>query len=159
MRRSLTGTTAMRVCPRERGLPAARRRVSRWLPLFFLAGLLAPGDLRAQNLPAPSAATTPAAGPNAAPLSRFVPKENLICYLEFAGVDAHPESWKNTAAYKMLNETPLGEMLEEVAGQLLDKVLTFFPNHKLKRRRDRDPGQERSPLRLGPGDQRQSQRP
>ena len=31
----------------------------------------------------------------------------------------------------MLNETPLGTMLEEVASQLLDKVLTFVPNHKL----------------------------
>ena len=31
----------------------------------------------------------------------------------------------------MLNETPLGVMLEEVAGQLVDKALTFMPNHRL----------------------------
>ena len=31
----------------------------------------------------------------------------------------------------MLNETPLGAMLEEVTSQLLDKILTFFPDHKL----------------------------
>ena len=31
----------------------------------------------------------------------------------------------------MLNETPLGAMLEEVAAQLVDKALTFMPNHRL----------------------------
>jgi len=51
--------------------------------------------------------------------------------MEFSGLDAHSESWKNTAACKMLNETPLGEMLGQVAGQLLDKALSFSPDHKL----------------------------
>jgi hypothetical protein len=31
----------------------------------------------------------------------------------------------------MLNETPLGVMLEEVAGQLLEKVMTFVPDRRL----------------------------
>jgi len=96
-----------------------------------VAGLLAPAGLRAQTQKDPGGTTTKAAASNGVPLSRFVPKENLIFYMEFAGVDAHSESWKNTAAYKMLNETPLGEMLEQVAGQLLEKALSFVPDHKL----------------------------
>jgi hypothetical protein len=65
------------------------------------------------------------------PLSRFVPKENLIVYIEFSGLDAHADAWKNTAACKMLSETPLGEMLALVAAQLLDKALGAFPDNKL----------------------------
>ena len=64
-------------------------------------------------------------------MGRFFPKDRLIAYVEFAGLDEHADSWKKTAAYKMLNETPLGGMLEEVAGQLVDKVLTFMPDHRL----------------------------
>jgi len=105
--------------------------VSRWFLVLLLSGLLAPANLRAQSQADASGTTTQAAAPNVVPLSRFVPKENLILFIEFAGVDAHPETWKNTAACKMLNETPLGAMLEEVASQLLDKALTFLPNHKL----------------------------
>ena len=42
-----------------------------------------------------------------------------------------PKRGKKTAAYKMLNQTPLGVMLEEVAAQLLDKGMGFLPNRKL----------------------------
>src|SRR5439155_22096939 len=110
------------------------------IAFVFLAGLLAPGGLRAQTPAAtgetsPRAAasepTTGAAAPSVVPLGRFVPKENLVLYVEFAGVDQHPEAWKNTVACKMLTETPLGAMLEAVASQLLDKALTFVPDHKL----------------------------
>src|SRR5262249_45306463 len=41
------------------------------------------------------------------------------------------DAWNKTAAYKMLTETPLGEMLGEVGAQLLDKVLSYAPGHKL----------------------------
>ncbi|MFI5459946.1 MAG: hypothetical protein ACHRXM_31385 [Isosphaerales bacterium] len=130
MRRSLIGKTATRGCPRS-ALPSAHPQVSRWFLVLLLAGLLAPAGLRAQTQADTSGTTTKAAAPDAVPLSHFVPKDNLILYVEFAGLDAHADSWKNTAAYKMLNETPLGEMLEQVAGQLLDKALSVFPNHKL----------------------------
>jgi hypothetical protein len=60
-----------------------------------------------------------------------VPKENLVCYAEFAGLDARAEAWKKTAAYKMLNQTPLGVMLEEVSAQLLEKGMSVLPNRKL----------------------------
>ena len=68
---------------------------------------------------------------DARPLARYVPKENLVLYAEFAGLDAHAEAWKKTAAYKMLNQTPLGVMLEEVAAQLLDKGMSYLPNRRL----------------------------
>ena len=65
------------------------------------------------------------------PLPRFVPRDKLILYVDFDGLDAHAEAWQKTAAYKMLNQTPLGVMLEEVAAQLLDKALEGVPNRKL----------------------------
>ena len=64
------------------------------------------------------------------PLPRFVARDNLIFYVDFDGLDAHSEAWQKTAAYKMLNQTPLGTMLEELAAQLLDKFLEIMPNHK-----------------------------
>ena len=64
------------------------------------------------------------------PLPRFVARDNLIFYVDFDGLDAHSEAWQKTAAYKMLNQTPLGTMLEELAARLLDKFLEIMPNHK-----------------------------
>ncbi len=64
-------------------------------------------------------------------MAHFVPRDNLIFYLTFDGLDAHSEAWRKTTAYKMLNQTSLGEMLEEVAAQLLDKPLQSIPNHKI----------------------------
>jgi hypothetical protein len=60
-----------------------------------------------------------------------VPKENLLLYVEFAGLNATAASWNKTAAYRMLNETPLGAMMEEVSTQFLDKTLSLYPNRKL----------------------------
>ena len=75
-------------------------------------------------------AATAAAG-YAAHWRRFVPKENLVAYFEFAGLDAHDAAWKNTASYKMLNDTTLGEMLGAVSEQLLEKVVSIIPDHGL----------------------------
>ena len=71
------------------------------------------------------------APPDTSPLARFVPKENLVVYLEFAGLDAHEAAWKNTSSYKMLTETTLGEMLGAVSEQLLEKVVNYIPGHRL----------------------------
>jgi len=98
--------------------------------LALLAGALATPDLCAQTA-APKPKGKQAPPPDTRPLSRFVPGENLVFYLEFAGVDSHAAAWNETACHKMLTETPLGEMIEEVSGQLLDKALAFVPNHKL----------------------------
>jgi hypothetical protein len=99
------------------------------LSAVALSGMIAPEELRAQTEPSKSATATETAAP--VPLGRYVPKEHLIVYAESAGLDAHAESWRKTASYKMLNETPLGVMLEEVAGQLLEKAVAVIPNRRL----------------------------
>ncbi len=53
-------------------------------------------------------------------LARFIPRDDLVVYVEFAGVDSRADAWKQTAAYKMLNDTNLGAMLEEMGTQLVD---------------------------------------
>jgi hypothetical protein len=64
-----------------------------------------------------------AEGPDRTPMSRFVPLENLMLYIECAGLEAHADAWQQTAAYKILNNTPTGAMLEEVLAQLIDQKL------------------------------------
>ena len=49
--------------------------------------------------------------------ARFIPNENLATYVEFDGLDAHAEGWRKTAAYRLLNETTTGAMLEELFTQ------------------------------------------
>ena len=101
----------------------------------MLAALAVPSGLPAQTTPAPAqsggASISPASASGSAALARFIPKENLLLYCEFSGLDAHAASWHKTAAYRMLTETPLGSMLETVTGQLLDKALSFVPNRRL----------------------------
>ena len=71
------------------------------------------------------------APPDTSPLARYVPKDNLVAYWEFSGLDSHEAGWKNTASFKMLNETTLGEMLGVLSEQLLDKLMSIVPNHQL----------------------------
>jgi hypothetical protein len=101
----------------------------------MLAGLAVPSGLAAQTTPAPAASGagsgSPAASSASPPLARFIPRENLLFYFEFSGLEAHAASWHKTAAYRLLTETPLGPMLDSVAGQLLDKALSYVPNRKL----------------------------
>jgi hypothetical protein len=91
---------------------------------------------QATNAPAGggSLGSSPAAPGAATPLARYFPRENLIFYFEFSGVDSHAEAWNKTAAYKMLTETPLGEMLEEVVAQLLDKAFSYAPGRRFNGR-------------------------
>ena len=56
----------------------------------------------------------------AKPLAHYVPSQNLISYLEFGGLDTHQAAWRTSAAYKLLNETKLGSLLEDLAGQYLE---------------------------------------
>jgi hypothetical protein len=79
-------------------------------------------------LTTPAPAQTDAAKKDAAPsapdtrsLARYAPAENLGLYAEWDGLDTHADAWKKTAAFKMLNETPLGTMLEEVIAQLVEQ--------------------------------------
>ena len=49
-----------------------------------------------------------------------MPRQDLLFYLEFDGVDAHATAWRATSAYKLLNETKLGVLLEDLASQGLE---------------------------------------
>ncbi len=104
------------------------RRLTPGKWIVFLAMVLgAPSALEAQT----KSAKGQAPQVSTVPLGRFVPKDNLVIYVEFAGTYSHADSWKKTAACRMLNETPLGEMLEAVGSQLLDRLLGYVPNHTL----------------------------
>ena len=61
------------------------------------------------------------------PLARYIPAEGLAALVEHNGLAAHPEAWKATAAYKMLNETALGAMLEDIMVQLADLAFQTAP--------------------------------
>jgi prepilin-type processing-associated H-X9-DG protein len=79
--------------------------------LLILAA--SPGWARGQ------AADDPAAKAGAVPLARYAPREGLAVYVEFDGFDAHDAAWKASAAYKVLNETKLGAVFEDVFTQLV----------------------------------------
>jgi hypothetical protein len=119
-------------------LNRAKKPALRWLPVFALAvvcGLGAAATVRAQTqAPAaptsePTAQVQPTSSVTALP--HFVSRDNLICYVGFEGLDAHSEAWRKTAIFKMLNQTSLGAMLEEVSAQLFDKLLESVPNRKI----------------------------
>jgi hypothetical protein len=97
----------------------------------LLAALITPMKLPAQTDATKSETTVQAVPAEVVPLGRYVPKENLFFYAEFAGLKAHTEAWKKTAACKMLMDTPLGGMLEEVSAQLLENVLSVVPDKKV----------------------------
>lgn len=51
------------------------------------------------------------------PLARYIPKDKLLFFVEFDGLAAHDAAWKGSAAYKLLNETKLGALLEDLIDQ------------------------------------------
>ena len=59
--------------------------------------------------------------PDSDSLARYVPKDDVVTYLEMDGVDQHPEAWQRTATSKILNLTPAGGMIEDVFTQLFEK--------------------------------------
>jgi hypothetical protein len=134
VRRSLNGSTGPRGDVRPSRTSACRIG-GRWLTwLVVAAGLVAPAGLSAQTAKdqgGGDAATKPVGQTSATPLARYVLKDHLQFYCEFSGLDAHAATWNKTAAYRMLTETPLGVMLEEVAAQLLDKGLSYVPDPKI----------------------------
>ena len=115
----------------ERGANDVTRSVGSLFYALVFSAVITPCALFAQTEPSKGAATSDGAGPVPVLLGRFIPKDDLILYAEFAGLDEHAASWEKTASYKMLNETPLGAMLESVAAQLIDKPLALMPNRRL----------------------------
>ncbi len=59
----------------------------------------------------------------ARPLADRVPARDLSFYFEFDGLDAHAADWKTSAASKILNETTLGVLFEDLAAQGLDLAM------------------------------------
>ena len=87
---------------------ATARRAARWSIV---------GSVLALVLAVPAWAQTDVAQP----LARYIPAEGLAALVEHAGFDAHPGAWKGTALYRMLNETSLGAMLEDILSQVADQ--------------------------------------
>lgn len=56
-------------------------------------------------------------------LARYVPRQKLVAYLEFEGLDAHPDAWHATAAYKILTETKMGALLEDLARRGIEMAI------------------------------------
>ncbi len=46
-----------------------------------------------------------------------MPQQDLFLLLEYDGLDAHADAWHASAAYKLLTETKLGALLEDLTGQ------------------------------------------
>ena len=108
------------------------------LSTTILLGLAWPTVGASQTAPDSDAAAVkaekpaPPPGPvDDSPLGRYAAREGLVLYAEFAGLDAHADAWKKTAAYRMLTSTSLGAMLEEVGAQVFDRLLQNAPNRKL----------------------------
>ena len=96
-------------------------RVPRLLAMIGVAVSLAATTASAQQ---PKTAAMTAAAP---PLARYVPKDNLAGLLEFSGLEGHQAAWKATAMSKILSETSMGALLEDILGQLAEKGLANAP--------------------------------
>lgn len=96
--------------PSDRG--AAMRRVATGLMLFVVAGSAAGAEPRSRP-------------------ARLMPGRGLVAYLEYEGLEAHARAWKATAASAILQETPAGAMIADLARQVLDRLLQEIPGVKL----------------------------
>ncbi len=70
------------------------------------------------------------ASPSTASLARYVPGQDVGLYLEFQGLDSHLAAWRGSAAYKILNNTKLGALLEDLAGQGIELAQQSVPPEK-----------------------------
>jgi prepilin-type processing-associated H-X9-DG protein len=55
-------------------------------------------------------------------LARYFPRQDLVAYAEFDGLDAHRDLWTKTAAYRLFNETTTGAMYEQAVERLVGLV-------------------------------------
>ena len=72
----------------------------------------------------------PAAGSSTTSLARYAPRQDLFLYLEYQGLDAHADAWQKSAAYKLLNDTKLGSLLEDLAIQGIEMYQSSLPPEK-----------------------------
>ena len=69
----------------------------------------------------------------ATPLSHYVPRQDLLSYLEFDGIDAHQAAWQASAARKLLTDTKLGGLLEDLLSQYFEMSQQGSPpEHRVK---------------------------
>lgn len=106
-----------------------RRNPNGLRPARLGPGLLAMLLLLSSRADAQTAKTKSAPPP--VPLGSYVPGEKTVLYLEMTGLDAHGDAWRKTAAYKMLTETKLGAMLEDLSAQFLEKILSRNPDRRV----------------------------
>jgi len=59
-----------------------------------------------------------------------VPRQDLFGYLEFEGLEAHQKAWRGSASYKLLNDTKLGALLEDLAAQGIEMYQASAPAEK-----------------------------
>ena len=77
----------------------------------------------------PQSAPRPA-GVSATSLAHYVPRRDLGLYLEFQGLDSAVRGSRGSAAYKALNETKLGVLLEDLARQGIELAQQSAPGEK-----------------------------
>jgi prepilin-type processing-associated H-X9-DG protein len=109
-----------------------------WFVLFgenlrWRACAVAIGSILAVSIPFKAARAQdeklkgPAARPSIPSVASYVPRRDLLLYLEFKGLDSQAEVWQKTAAYRLLSETKLGALLEEMAIQAIEVYQEVVP--------------------------------
>ncbi|WP_435018032.1 DUF1559 domain-containing protein [Tundrisphaera sp. TA3] len=94
-----------------------RRIPPRWAVAFGLA--LAPALAATATAQAPKSATSL----QASDTIRHVPAEGLVALVEYDGTEAHAPAWRRTALAKLLNDTKLGAMAEDLLTQAIAQGL------------------------------------
>ena len=61
------------------------------------------------------------------PLARYIPERELAFYGEFEGLNAHAEGARKAAISKLLSDTPLGALLEDLATQVIHNAQQQAP--------------------------------
>ncbi len=108
---------------KNRSIEPTRRTWKQGIRLFLvaMAAVVLSGRGAVAQAPGDSAA---------APLARYIPQQQLVAYLEFEGLDAHAGAWHKSAAYKLLNDTPLGSLLENLATQGISQAQPTTPENQ-----------------------------
>jgi prepilin-type processing-associated H-X9-DG protein len=60
-------------------------------------------------------------------LAKYIPGEDLFFYAENGGLAEHEAAWKKTAAYRVLAEAGVGDMLKELVSQSLAQIPAQAP--------------------------------
>ena len=107
----------------NRSIVPARRPWDPGVRLALLAVMVIVLSGRAAIGQAPGSSVAP-------PLARYLPQQELAAYLEFEGLDAHPAAWHKSASYKLLNDTSLGVLVEDIAIQAIDQAQQSTPQER-----------------------------